>query len=106
MPRNAKKITQRKDLIQDKAKRINLKSKRTRTLIRKAIEVSQMCDLDIHIVLRDREFNKVVEYNSINADGQTFSIEAAKKLIEQFTQIASKKYFRVYTDADYENLKV
>ena len=60
---------QRKEIIKDKAKRTNLKSKRTRTLIRKAIEVSQMCNLDIHIVLKDRDFNKVIEYKSISPDG-------------------------------------
>ena len=69
MLRNKNKQAKKKDLIQDKAKRINLKSKRTRTLIRKAIELSQMCDMDIHIVLKDREFNKVVEYGSSGVNG-------------------------------------
>ena len=41
----------RKEVIEDKAKRINLKSKRKRTLIRKAIEVSQMCELEILILI-------------------------------------------------------
>ena len=53
-----------KTLIEDKLKRINYKSKRTRTLIRKAIEVSQMCDLDVLLVLHDREFDKITQYNS------------------------------------------
>lgn len=75
-------IAQRKQIIQDKAKRINLKSKRTRTLIRKAIEVSQMCNLDIHIVLKDRDFNKVIEYNSISNDGFIFTIDHAKALLD------------------------
>ena len=46
--------------IKDKSKRQNHKSKRVRTLIRKAIEVSQMCDLDILIVVKDREFDKII----------------------------------------------
>ena len=45
--------------INDRMKRINLKSKRLRNLIKKAIELSQMCDIDISLVLRDREMNKV-----------------------------------------------
>lgn len=65
-----------------------------------------MCDLDIHIVLRDREFNKVVEYQSLKADGQVFTIEDAKKYIEQFNGVASRKFFRIYNDNDYDSLKV
>ena len=74
--------TKRKNLIEDKAKRINLKSKRTRTLLRKAIEVSQMCDLDIHITVYDRNFGKITEYNSTNTDGCTFCFETTKQLFE------------------------
>ena len=94
----------RKELVQDKAKRINLKSKRTRTLIRKAIEVSQMCDLDVHIVLKDRESNKVIEYSSINADGQSFSIENAKLVLDHLTAKHIVRNYRHYTDLDYESL--
>lgn len=95
----------RKAIIQDKAKRINLKSKRTRTLIRKAIEVSQMCNLDIHIVLKDRDFNKVIEYNSISSDGKQFTIEAAKELLDSMKGNVRRRNFKLYTDEDYENLK-
>ena len=45
--------------IDDRNKRINLKSKRLRNLIKKAIELSQMCDLDISIVIRDQEMKRV-----------------------------------------------
>ena len=55
---------QQKKIIENKAQRINIKSKRKRTLLRKAIEVSQLCDLDILILIRDRETNKITEYNS------------------------------------------
>lgn len=41
---NIRKVKeQRKQVIDDKLKRINLKSKRKKTLIKKAIEISQMC---------------------------------------------------------------
>ena len=106
MQKKTKETTQRKNVIKDKAKRINLKSKRTRTLLRKAIEVSQMCDLDIHITMQDREFNKVIEYNSLNADGHVFCIEAVNALIEQFRDQMNSKYYKIYTDDDYESLKV
>lgn len=99
-------IAQRKQIIQDKAKRINLKSKRTRTLIRKAIEVSQMCNLDIHIVLKDRDFNKVIEYNSISNDGFIFTIDHAKALLDQLKVSGHRRNYKLLTDDDYENLKV
>ena len=62
----ASKKCQRISVIEDKQKRINQKSKRTRTLIRKAIEVSQMCNLDIYLVVHDKEYSKVIEYNSVD----------------------------------------
>ena len=65
-----------------------------------------MCDLDIHITMRDREFNKVIEYNSLKADGHVFCIEAVNALIEQFRDQMNSKYYKIYTDDDYESLKV
>ena len=50
--------------VQDKVYRINIKSKRKRTLLRKAIEISKMCQLEIHIVIKDRETHKIIEYCS------------------------------------------
>ena len=43
---------------------MNIKSKRKRTLIRKAIEVSKLCNLQILIVIKDEESHKLIEYNS------------------------------------------
>lgn len=71
-----------KKVIEDKAKRINLKSKRKRTLIRKAIEVSQMCQLDILIVINDWDTRKIIEYNSGGIDKMVFKFEEAAKIIE------------------------
>ena len=64
MPRKTKEQTSQCNVIDDKQQRINTKSKQKRTLIRKAIEVSKMCSLDILIVIRDKETNKLYEYNS------------------------------------------
>ena len=64
-----------------------------------------MCDMDIHIVLKDREFNKIIEYSSLSANGEVFSIDTAQVHVHQFRQLMSKKFFRVYTDEDYEALK-
>ena len=53
-----------KSAIEDKVSRVNIKSKRKRTLLRKAIEVSRLCSLDILIIIRDNETRKIYEYNS------------------------------------------
>ena len=77
----------KKERILDKQKRINLKSKRKRTLIRKAIEVSEMCDLDVLIIIRDWEMNKVMQYNSSLANGdpaqESFTIQQATRALNE-----------------------
>ena len=96
------------DLIKDKNKRINLKSKRTRTLFRKAIEVSKMCNLDIFIMINDRDSSRVLEYNSMHpVTKQLFGIEdALKHATEYVNQITNQtRNYKRYTDTDYETLK-
>ena len=74
---NRKQKVARKELIEDKAKRINLKSKRKRTLLRKAIEVSQLCHIDILIIIRDNDTKRVSEYNSGSDDTEMFTFQDA-----------------------------
>ena len=99
------------EMISDKNKRINLKSKRTRTLFRKAIEVSKMCNLDIFIFINDRDSNRIIEYNSANggpdADQDLFSIDRVLENIKRIdSSIAvSCRSYKKYTDTDYESLK-
>ena len=64
-----------------------------------------MCNLDIHIVLKDRDFNKVIEYNSVSTDGKQFTVEAAKEFLDSLNGLALRKNYKLYTDDDYENLK-
>ena len=63
-----KRIYEEQNAIQDKSLRVNTKSKRKRTLIRKAIEVSKLCNLDILIVIKDDETDKIIEFNSGNLE--------------------------------------
>ena len=96
------------ELIKDKNKRINLKSKRTRTLFRKAIEVSRMCNLDIFILINDRDSSRVLEYNSMHpVTQQLFGIEDAfKHATNCMNAITNQSRFcKRYTDTDYESLK-
>lgn len=98
----------KKERIMDKQKRINLKSKRKRTLIRKAIEVSEMCDLDVLIIIRDREMNKVMQYNSSPVNGckkdDVFTIDSAIRALKEVNQ--TPKYYQLYSNADYKKLQL
>ena len=64
---------------ENKVKRLNLKGKRKRNLVKKAIELSQMLDMDIVIIFRDIDTGKITQYNSGNgATGRPlFTIENA-----------------------------
>ena len=96
------------ELIKDRNKRTNLKSKRTRTLFRKAIEVSRMCNLDIFIMINDRDSSRVLEYNSTHpVTQQLFGIEDAfKHATNCLNAITNQtRFYKRYTDTDYESLK-
>ena len=100
---NRKQKVARKELIEDKAKRINLKSKRKRTLMRKAIEVSQMCHFDILIIIRDNETKRVSEYNSGSNDTEMFTFQDA---VEALRLTNTGDFSKInYNDDDYESLK-
>ena len=86
-------------IIDDKQQRINTKSKRKRTLIRKGIEVSQKCSLDILIVIRDKETNKIYEYNSGKPTDALFTFLEVSKLHQ-----AQGYHSIVYTDMSYDAL--
>lgn len=88
--------------IDDRLKRINLKSKRLRNLMKKGIELSQMCDLDIVIVIRDREMEKITQYCS-GPDDQLFSIEEAQRVLEN--EEMNGRNVKIFNDRDYNALK-
>ena len=91
-----------KERIDNRLKRINLKSKRMRNLIKKSIELSQLCDLDISMVIRDKEMDKVTVYNSGTAQKGLFTHEKALKEIERLVQLS--KAIKTYSDDHYKIL--
>ena len=92
-------------VIEDKVQRINIKSKRKRTLIRKAIEVSRLCDLDVLVVIRDRETKKIIEYNSGQFKDDTTSLKDLFNLTEAIQSKSSGQFQSiVYNDSSYEQL--
>ena len=69
-------------------------------MIKKAMELSALCNLDVIVLVRDREFDKITYYNSSkNADeNEQFSLEEAIELIKSDTKLVE------YMNNDYDTL--
>ena len=52
--------------IEDRTKRINIKCKRRKNLLKKAMEFRELCDQEILLIIKDSEFNKFTIYNSLS----------------------------------------
>ena len=85
--------------ISDKQQRANAKSKRKRTLIRKAIEISKMCSLDILLIIKDEENKKIYQYNSGKSLAELFTHAKVAEAMKtgEYTSI-------MYTDSSYHEL--
>ena len=96
---------QAKELVQDRERRTNLKSKRKRNMIKKAIELSHMCNMDILILIRDREMDKMFQYSSGKAEATDFfTVERAISHYERLRHLNGK--LKMFKDSDYEELKI
>ena len=82
--------------------RINLKSKRKRTVIKKVIEFSQLFDLDILMIIHDKEMHKVFEYNSGSQQTGFFSFDHADQIRKQALQ--GKSLYKPLTNENYDKL--
>lgn len=91
-----------KERISKDKNRINVKSKRKRFLFKKAIELSQMCDLQIMIVVHDQIVDRLTTYCSGKIEDGIFSTQEALKLVSQRT--AEKRSLKQFTDDDYHSL--
>lgn len=87
--------------IEHRARRINVKSKRRRNLIKKAIELRNLCGLEVLILMKDSEFNKLTVYNSST---ENFSMEMALHLMPHDGSEQPLK-LQCFSDKDYHNLK-
>ena len=89
-----------RERIQRDKNRINVKSKRKRFLFKKAIELSQMCDLRILIVVHDSLLDRVTTYSSGSKNkANVFSPKEALQLV--LDREMNKKPVKKFTDDDY-----
>lgn len=87
----------------DKTRRQNLKSKRKRNLVKKAIELKKILDMDILMVMRDNDTGKYYQYASGNSDMGHFTWEESLRDIRALEiKDLSVKF---YDDDDYYNLR-
>ena len=89
---------------ENKAQRVNLKCKRKRNLIKKAIELTNMLDMDIVMVMRDRDTGKLTKYTSGNMIKGHFTLQKALEAIEALNDAGNK--IKVFDDDDYAKLRV
>ena len=88
---------------QDKVRRLNLKSKRKRNIVKKAIELSKMLDMDMLVVFKDKDTGKITQYTSGCKDGDLFTIEKAMEEINAWRY--KGRTIKLYDDNDYSKLK-
>lgn len=69
-------------LITNYKQRVTTLSKRKRSLIKKAIELSVMCDLDIFMVIFDKKKQKFFELNS----SAQFDIKVVNEILSEITR--------------------
>lgn len=57
-------ITKQPNYIENKRKRTVIKNKRRNGLIKKAVQLSKMCDLQIYLAIYDEQFDRMVQFGS------------------------------------------
>lgn len=62
---------------------INAKSKRRRNLIKKAMELSIKCEVDVFLIIRDQVQKKVTTYESDSVDGTRFTADHALSFFKE-----------------------
>ena len=83
-------------LIQDQVKRNVTFCKRKKGIIKKAIEISKLCDKEVALYILDKKTNKLVAFNSTS----NFEIDSIYKYVNG--PLARSSTFEKYTNADYD----
>ena len=88
-------------MVEDKHSRTNMKSKRKKTLIKKVIEFSQLFNLDVMLIIHDKEALKLYEYNSGCLDHERFTFKSAQKIRKMAVDTG---YHKLITDHYYDKV--
>ena len=89
---------------EDKKRRINLKNKRMKNYVKKGIELAAMLDMDIYLVLNDKDSGKVSEYTSGNNSQGHFNLDKAIQFLGNYKRNGG--FVKVFDDNDYHKLKL
>ena len=84
--------------VEERGRRINIKSKRRKNLFKKAMELKSMCGLEVLIILKDPDYNKVQVYNS-SSEG-SFPDNKVLQMLKHDGKGKGPK-IRYFTDEDY-----
>lgn len=88
--------------IPQKGRRMNLKSKRKRNLIKKAIELSSILDMEMCLIFKDLDTGKITQYTSGDKTREHFTIEKALEEIQEFK--TKRRTIKTYDNDDYMKL--
>lgn len=89
---------------EDKKRRVNLKNKRMKNYVKKGIELAAMLDMDIYLVLYDKDSGKVTEYTSGDDRQGHFTLEKATQFLDDYRRNGG--ITKVFDDLDYHKLKL
>lgn len=96
--------TRAPERIENKARRVNLKCKRKRNIIKKAIELNKMLEMSVYMVLFDRDTGKYFQYASGDARVGHFNLEKVRMELDQLRDVG--KELRCFDDDDFERLRI
>ena len=70
--------------------------------MKKAMELSKLCGVDVHLVVFDKQKKRLVQYNSTDE----FSVQTVEKILTQKSTQGQFLKFEKYTNADYDTLQI
>ena len=90
------------DYIQNANSRNIAYNKRKKGLVKKAMELSKLCGINVNLVVFDEQKKRLMHYNSTDE----FSINNIENLLEQYKNNDSKNKYEKLTNLDYESLNL
>lgn len=92
------------DRCQNRERRVNLKAKRKRNLVKKAIELSKKLDMRVLIVFQDKDTDKMSVYNSGDKVNGHFNLSAVQEELKRYQ--TRGLVVNVFDDDNYERMRV